>query len=77
MSAGITLFQTVASLYAEGKISAGMGAKLLACDRWEFYRLLSERGFSVIDYAEDESYETQTSRELAMSSIANGIQQKP
>ena len=32
----------------------------------EFYRLLTEYGFSVLDYAEDEqSYEAATSRESA------------
>jgi hypothetical protein len=38
----------------------------LGCDRWEFYRLLSENGFAVIDYPADElAAEAQTSRELA------------
>ena len=27
---------------------------MLGCDRWEFYRLLSEHGFAVIDYPEEE-----------------------
>lgn len=62
------LLQTLGSLYVEGKISGGMAAKILGCDRWEFYRLLSERGFAVIDYDEDEeTHETQTSHELAMN----------
>jgi hypothetical protein len=26
----------------------------LGCGLWEFYRLLSENGFAVIDYPEDE-----------------------
>ena len=57
---------TLGQLYQEGKISSGVGARILGCDRWEFYRLLSEYGFSVIDYAEeDQDYEAQTSRELA------------
>jgi hypothetical protein len=39
---------------------------VLGCDRWEFYLLLSQHGFSVIDYAEDEmAYEAATSRTLA------------
>ncbi len=62
----LVLLSTLGSLYQQGKISSGFGAQLLNCDRWEFYRLLSEQGFSVIDYAEDEmSYETETSRVLA------------
>ena len=57
---------TLGRLYEEGKISSGLGADILGCDRWEFYRLLSEYGFSVIDYApEDLEYEARTSRELA------------
>lgn len=60
------LVQTLGSLYAQGKISAGLGMQLLACDRWEFYRLLTENGFAVIDYAEDEQeYEAETSRIIA------------
>lgn len=60
------LLSTLGSLYQQGKISAGFGAQMLGCDRWEFYRLLSQHGFSVIDYAEDEmAYETETSRLLA------------
>ena len=60
------LVQTLGSLYAQGKISAGLGMQLLACDRWEFYRLLTENGFAVIDYAEDEqAYEAESSRIIA------------
>jgi predicted HTH domain antitoxin len=60
------LVQTLGSLYVQGKISAGLGMQLLACDRWEFYRLLTENGFAVIDYAEDEQeYEAETSRIIA------------
>jgi predicted HTH domain antitoxin len=57
---------TLGHLYAQGRISSGFGARILGCDRWEFYRLLTEYGFAVIDYAADEqAYEAQTSRELA------------
>jgi predicted HTH domain antitoxin len=57
---------TLGYLYEQGKISSGLGARVLGCDRWEFYRLLTEYGFSVIDYSADEqAYEAQTSRELA------------
>ncbi len=60
------LVQTLGSLYAQGKLSSGLAAQVLGCDRWEFYRLLTEYGFSVLDYAEDElAYEAHTSRELA------------
>jgi len=60
------LVQTLGSLYAQGKLSSGLGAQVLGCDKWEFYRLLTEYGFSVLDYAEDEqAYEADTSRELA------------
>ncbi len=58
--------QTLGSLYAEGKISAGIAAQALGCDKWEFYRLLSERGFPVIDYDESElGAEARSSQELA------------
>lgn len=60
------LLSTLGSLYQQGKISSGFGAQVLGCDRWEFYRLLSQHGFSVIDYAEEEmAYETETSHRLA------------
>jgi hypothetical protein len=60
------MFFTLGHLYAEGKISAGVGARILGCDRGEFYRLLTKNGFAVIDYAaEDLADEAQTSRDLA------------
>jgi predicted HTH domain antitoxin len=60
------LVQTLGSLYVQGKISSGLGMQLLECDRWEFYRLLTENGFAVLDYAEDQQeYEVETSRMLA------------
>jgi len=53
-------------LYEQGKISSGIGAKALGCSRFEFYRLISEHGFSVIDHDEEELQdEAQSSRELA------------
>ena len=62
------MIYTLGHLYTEGKISAGLGAKILACDRWEFYRLLSEQGFAVIDYPADElEAEANSSRALAES----------
>ena len=57
---------TLGRLYEQGQISSGLGAHVLGCDRWEFYRLLTEHGFPVIDYAADEqTYEAETSREMA------------
>ena len=45
---------TLGKLYETGRISGGLGAQVLGCDRWEFYRLLSENGFAVIDYPDEE-----------------------
>lgn len=62
------MIQTLGSLYEQGRISSGLGAQVLGCSRWEFYRLISEQGFSVIDYAQgDEIEEAETSRLLAES----------
>ena len=47
-----TLIYTLGKLYEMGRISGGLGAQIMGCDRREFYRLLSENGFAVIDYAE-------------------------
>ena len=60
------MIYTLGHLYEQGKISAGLGAQVLQCDRLTFYRLLSEQGFSVIDYPDDElEEEGQSSRTLA------------
>ena len=60
------MIYTLGHLYEQGKISAGLGAQVLQCDRLTFYRLLSEQGFSVIDYTDDElEDEEQSSRALA------------
>ncbi len=48
------LIFTLGKLYEAGRISGGLGAKVLGCDRWEFYRLLSDNGFAVLDYADEE-----------------------
>ena len=45
---------TLGKLYEAGRISGGLGAQIMGCTRWEFYRLLSENGFAVIDYANEE-----------------------
>lgn len=59
------MLYTLGHLYEQGKISAGVGARILGCDRLEFYRLLSAHGFAVIDYPEEElEREAQTSREI-------------
>lgn len=60
------MIYTLGHLYIQGKISSGLGASVLNCDRWEFYRLLSEHGFAVINYPADElAQEAETSRRLA------------
>lgn len=60
------MIYTLGHLYEQGKISSGLGAKVLGCDRWEFYHLLSENGFAVIDYPADELVdEAETSRQIA------------
>ena len=60
------MIYTLGHLYEQGKISGGLGAQILKCDRLTFYRLLSEQGFSVIDYPDDElEGEGQSSREIA------------
>lgn len=48
------LLYTLGSLYESGRISGGLAARVMGCSRWEFYRLLSESGFAVIDYPEEE-----------------------
>ena len=56
---------TLGKLYEEGKISSGIAADILGCSRFDFYRLISEQGFAVIDYTETEfEEEARTSREL-------------
>lgn len=61
----VTIY-TLGHLYEQGKISAGIGAKILGCRKVEFYRLLSENGFSIIDYNEQELQdEARTSRDIA------------
>lgn len=56
---------TLGKLYEEGKISSGVGSKILGCDRSKFYHLISEQGFAVIDYTETEfEEEARTSRHL-------------
>ncbi len=66
MSVNKVVIYTLGHLYEQGKISAGIGARVLGCDRLEFYRLFSEHGFAVIDYpAEELEAEARTSREIA------------
>jgi predicted HTH domain antitoxin len=57
---------TLGHLYQEGKISGGLVAQILDCDLATAYTILSEYGFSVIDYDPDEwELEVQTSQEIA------------
>ena len=48
------MIYTLGHLYQQGKISSGIGAQVLGCDRLEFYRLLSEHGFAVLHYTPEE-----------------------
>jgi predicted HTH domain antitoxin len=60
------MIYTLGHLYEQGKISSGLGARILNCDRRGFYHLLAENGFAVIDYVlDDQEDETQTSQEIA------------
>ena len=61
----VTIY-TLGHLYEQGKISSGVGARVLGCGRVEFYRLLSEHGFSIIDHDEQELQdEVRSSRDIA------------
>lgn len=60
------MLYTLGHFYQQGKISAGYAAQLLNCDKVTFYRLLSENGFSVIDYDE-------TDLEMEAQPLANKI----
>lgn len=60
------MIYTLGHLYEQGKISSGIGASILDCNRWEFYRQLSDHGFSVIDLDPEElDAEAMSSREIA------------
>ena len=48
------LLSTLGSLYQSGDISGGLAAQVMGCSRWQFYQLLSDSGFAVIDYPEEE-----------------------
>lgn len=48
------LLYTLGYLYESGRISGGLAAKVMGCERGKFYQLLSESGFSVIDYPDEE-----------------------
>ncbi|MGK7901812.1 MAG: UPF0175 family protein [Hormoscilla sp.] len=50
----VILIQILGSLYHAGQISGGVGARIMGCNRWEFYELLSQHGFAVIDYPDEE-----------------------
>jgi hypothetical protein len=53
-------------LYEQGKLSSGIAAQVLECDHFEFFRLLSEYGFAVIDHSPAElDQEAHTSRAIA------------
>jgi hypothetical protein len=44
------LIFTLGKLYEAGRISGGLGAKVLGCDRWDFYRLLSDNEYIKSQY---------------------------
>lgn len=57
---------TLGRLYEQGRLSAGLGAQVLGCDRLEFHRLLNEAGFFAIEHpAEELDREAATSRQIA------------
>jgi hypothetical protein len=59
------MIYTLGHLYEQGKVSSGIGARVLGCSRIEFYHLLSEYGFSVIDHDDEELHaEAASSREI-------------
>lgn len=65
---------TLGRLYEQGKISAGIGAQILGCDKWTFYQHLSEYGFAVIDYpAEELAAEVATSHDIAAQVTASQL----
>ncbi len=66
------LLYTLGKLYEAGHISGGVGARVMGCDRWEFYRLLSESGFAVIDYPDEE-----LDREAAVDAVWYEQRQTP
>ena len=67
------LLATWGKLYEQGKVSSGLAAQLLGCDRREFYRLAVGRAASqCLDYAEgEEVYEAATSRAWRRGSRPN------
>ena len=48
------MIYTLGQMYHLGQVTAGFAAEVLGCSKIEFYRLLSENGFSLIDYPPDE-----------------------
>ena len=59
------MIYTLGHFYEQGKISSSIGASILGCNRWEFYRQLSEHGFSAIDLDPEElDAEAMTSRDI-------------
>ena len=74
----IVMLYTLGHLYEQGKISSGYGAEILGCSRYEFYRLLSEHEFNVIDYAPHEmDDETKSSYLIAENFKQKALKQNP
>ena len=60
------MIYTLGHLYQEGKISGGLVAQVLGCNLQTAYTILSEYGFPIIDYDEDEwKLELETSKQIA------------
>jgi predicted HTH domain antitoxin len=60
------MIYTFGHLYEQGKVSSGLGTQVLGVSRQEFYRLLFEHGFAVIDHTNEElAAEAQSSHKLA------------
>jgi len=63
------LIYVLGKLYESGKISGGLGARALGCSKAEFYRILSENSFNIIDYPDDELQEESTSSKMLAEKI--------
>lgn len=64
------LIYVLGKLYESGKISGGLGARALECSKIEFYRILSENGFNIIDYPDDELQKESISSKILAEKIS-------
>ncbi|MDJ0903245.1 MAG: UPF0175 family protein [Xenococcus sp. MO_188.B8] len=63
------LIYMLGTLYQSGEISGGLGAKVMGCNKIQFYQLLSEYGFAVIDYPDEELEQEAEFNELWLQQI--------